>query len=359
MEKLQFTFSLLEASDRKSNILCITSIATLDGRNFEVPDEFKPANKHIYVIATEKFTKVKNSLKKRNQYRKVWITLDDNLKKTYLDEDENIQFGDQYLEEIVMENTVQNTTMVNNNNDTEYKMKNLAKVAERFTISKFSNKTSNASQWLEEFQAECARFDISQENKKIEILKFLLDKNCQDWYSSMLIKYTVESNWQTWVSNFLETFGNKGWSQVRYAFNFKYQAGSILEYATKKERLILEINRVIDDSTMIYLIVMGLPDNIMNKIDRELLKTTTDLFKEINQFEYLAKKKEIEKQKSTKSDYREPGQRIPCSICIKQKKGVRYHPENKCYFKDVDVTKKVQPANNSIDAELIEEEQKN
>ena len=355
-EKLQFTFKLLESSDQKSNVLCVTSITTADGREWQIPNEFKPLSKHTSLHESY-ITKIKNSLKRRGQYRKIWISLDEDMRKVYLDEEGNLQFGNQYLNETINENNVQNSTIVNNN-ESGNKMRNLASVSERFTINKFSGKTSNASQWLEEFETECTRFDLNEDDKKIEMLKFMLEKNCQDWYTSMMIKYTVESTWHTWATKFLQTYGNKGWSHIKYAFNYKYQNGSILEYATKKERLILEINRVIDDSTMIFLIVMGLPDNIMNKIERESLTTTTDLFKEISQYEYLAKKKEWDKPKP-RYDYKAANQRTPCSICNKLKKGERFHPESRCYFKDHDVTRRIQSVNNSIETELVEEEQKN
>ena len=51
-------------------------------------------------MKTENSAKVKNSLKRRHQSRKVWISLTDELEKIYSDEEGNIQFLDEYLEEI-------------------------------------------------------------------------------------------------------------------------------------------------------------------------------------------------------------------------------------------------------------------
>lgn len=100
MDKLRFTFVVLGANDGKTNITCITSIETPDGCVFEIPDEMKPASKHTAIIASDVYTKIKNSLKKRHQTRSVWIPLTSDLKKIYLDEGDNVQFGDQYLNEI-------------------------------------------------------------------------------------------------------------------------------------------------------------------------------------------------------------------------------------------------------------------
>lgn len=89
--------AVLAASDGKTNVICITTIETPDGRIFDVPDKLKPASKHTGIPTTEVFTKIKNSLKKIHQTRKLWIPLTQELRKIYLDEGENIQFGGQYL----------------------------------------------------------------------------------------------------------------------------------------------------------------------------------------------------------------------------------------------------------------------
>lgn len=157
-----------------------------------------------------------------------------------MDEGENVQFGNQYLDEITVETKPSNNS---SNNSTESKHKNLIKTAEKFVLDKFSGRTSNVNQWISEFEAECDRFEIIQDARKIEILKHLLEKQCLDWYTSMIIKFTIKSEWSVWKNNFCETYGNKGWSQIKYAYTFRYQAGSLLEYATKKERLLLEINK--------------------------------------------------------------------------------------------------------------------
>lgn len=103
MEKLQFEFTLLPGTDGKSNIFSITSIATNENKVYKIPEELQSANLHKELMKTSAFTKAKNSLKKRHQIRKVWITMTDPLAKTYIDEDGNLQFCDQFLEEINQE----------------------------------------------------------------------------------------------------------------------------------------------------------------------------------------------------------------------------------------------------------------
>lgn len=137
MEKLQFKFILMAAADGKTNIIGITSIGTPDGRLYEVPDDLKPASKHTAVISTDVYAKIKNSLKKRHQSRAVWIPLNAELTNVYLDAGKNVQFSDQYLDEILEDTNVpQNNIKINT---IPKEKKNISKIAERFLLEKFSN----------------------------------------------------------------------------------------------------------------------------------------------------------------------------------------------------------------------------
>lgn len=329
MERLRFKFVVLGSTDGKTNVICITSIETPKGRVYEMPDDLKPANQHTAITSLEQFAKIKNSLKKRHQSRTLWIPLNAELRKIYLDEGENLQFGEQYLDEMIEKETLPDITTTSNIPE----KRNLAKTAERFLMDKFSNKTSNANQWITEFESECGRFEIVKDEEKIEILRYLLEKQCLDWYSSMLIKLTVNSEWATWKENFCETYGNKGWSQVKYAFTFKYQSGSLLEYATKKEKLLLEVNKYIDNQTMINIIVMGLPDHLIDKINRDNVNSTANLYNEIGKLDFIEHRKTFNKQKQNIYDFKGKHDKIkPCKTCENLNKGTRFHPEEKCWF---------------------------
>lgn len=63
---------------------------------------------------------------------------------------------------------------------------------------------------------------------------------------------------------------------------------------------------------MIYLIAVSLLNDIANKIDKNNLNETEDLFNEIRGQEYLVNNKSFEKVK----------------------KNIQYHPEIKCWFRN-------------------------
>lgn len=105
MERLKFEFKMRGTTDGKSNILCITSIETPDELMFIIPEELQPATLHNAINNQPVFTKIKKTLTKRNQFRKIWITLDETIKEKYLDEEDNLQFNDYFLEEMTTNKT--------------------------------------------------------------------------------------------------------------------------------------------------------------------------------------------------------------------------------------------------------------
>lgn len=375
MEKLRFDFAVKSAEDGKSNIICITSIATTEEKVFVIPAQYQNANLHKAIINTTSYAKVKKSLNKRHQMRKIWMSVTKDIAEVYLDEENNLQFNDFYLEEMLEEtNSTAPIPSVSDvrleklleklleNKPTKSETQNLGKIAKDFTIEKFTGRNSNAHQWIQDFNKECERFQIQEDKKKIEILKNFLEHSSLDWYGCMMIKLTVESEWSKWEKHFCETYANKGWSPIRYAMSFKYRGGLLLEYALKKEKLLLEVRKSIDTGTLIDLITCGLPNYVADKIDRETLRGTEDLYNELGRLEYLVGKTKYENKKDKYSDnkYKKVEDKIPCSICVNEKKGKRYHSEDSCWFNATNKKSVVKTVNNSeLEVELNNENPKN
>lgn len=217
-------------------------------------------------------------------------------------------------------------------NTQDSKKKNLKYIAEKFMLEKFTSKNSNPSQWIDIFERECSRFDIVEDERKIEILRLFMDKTGVDWYSSMIIKYTLNSDWTLWKNKFCESFANQGWNQVTSALLFKYKDGSLVDYAIIKEKLILEMRRSIDRGTLMDPIAVGLPGFVLERINREALKDSVDLFNEVRKFEHLVNKNEnstYRKYENTLIDIKNE-ERTPCKISERLNKGTRYYPEAAC-----------------------------
>ncbi|KAK0071350.1 hypothetical protein PV325_013062, partial [Microctonus aethiopoides] len=273
-------FQVKAAEDGKSNVLVLTSITTPEEKTFEMPQQFQALGHHPELVNTQAFKKVKTTLQKRHQSRKIWIRLEENLDKIYVDEDGNMQFNNYFLEEITQ----------------EIKQKSQPGITEDI-LTKVLEKMSNK-------QPGNIRNETTKNLKKLAE-KFVMDK-----------------------------FTNKGWSPRKYAISFKYINGPLLDYALKKERILLEINKNIDSTTLIDLIATCLPDFVTNKINRDDLDQTRDLFNELRSLEHLIKKNNSQKKKNQNINLKEkPQEKTPCEICEKIGKKNRYHPESSCWFK--------------------------
>lgn len=376
MDKLCFELEVKAAEDNKTNILCVTSISTPDGNNYILPDPLQPINLHVELKNAPIYTKIRNSLTRRHQRRKIWISLTAELEATYID-DGNIQFRDYLLEESIENNVIQSKagvgiteealtrilSTIRSENSIISKPHNLKMISEKFVLERFNGKNANAFQWLGIFKSECDRLEIIKDVDRIEILRLFLDGSCLDWYSSMLIKLTLDSEWRLWENNFSETFADKSWLSVKYAMTFKYMNGALLDYALKKEKLLLELNKSIDKQALIDLIAVGLPDVIMNRIDREKLISTEDLFNSLRSLEYLNKRKPMSEVNFNKTHVKINTElKKPCGICEKLNKKNRFHSESSCWFGNKNVHKEddVKNVNNlKLEAKLSKEIPKN
>lgn len=371
MDKLRFEFVIKAIEDPKTNIICINSITTASKQTFIIPEHFQPAKLHEAVIRSQGYQKVKATLQKRHEKRQVWISVTEEIKNTYIDEDGNMQFKGYLLEEFI---TQQEPSIAGISEQTLTRIletfsekktittghRNVKKISEKFVLEKFTLKTSNALQWTNIFEGECNRLGIEEDIDKIEILRLFLDEPCLNWYNSMLIKHSINSKWAIWKENFCDSYTNKGWTPIRYALSFKYIQGSLMEYALKKERLLLEINKSIDKATLIDLIATGLPNFISDRIERNSLTETNDLFKNIRGLEHLVNKKDAIKKTVTsfENKAKEKIERIkPCTICENENKGIRYHRESLCWFKNKTVDRpKIDKMKNINHSELLEAE---
>ena len=60
----------------------------------------------------------------------------------------------------------------------------LAKIEKNFAVNKFDRATQKAVDWLEDFEKECARFEITTSEMKVRALRYFVQDASQDWYKA-------------------------------------------------------------------------------------------------------------------------------------------------------------------------------
>ncbi|KAI2798493.1 hypothetical protein BLOT_012775 [Blomia tropicalis] len=135
-------------------------------------------------------------------------------------------------------------------------------------LNKYDGK-SDINLFLNRFELECSKHGIQSDEEKIGVLKFFLGKSPMNLYDSIFMKIG-KNNWDTWKELFKEAFGFQGWGEIRLAYQYAYQSGRYIDYALKKENLLLNLNEKIAENVMIHLIVIGLPIEAQKKINRRV-----------------------------------------------------------------------------------------
>lgn len=304
------------------------------------------------------------SMSKEGQYRNLSVMLPEEVSALYTDNELNFVFKTHYLEEFVetknatemnLSTSVQHDTEDKNEliklcNDLKAQLQireiSLADIEKKFILDKFTGKQQNAKEWLVQFEKECDRYKITDENKKVQSLRLFLEEGAKEWYSSSLRKLSL-CEWSDWKTSFLLVYADKSWTNVRFAYNYKYINGSLTDYALKKERLLLEIESTMSNISRINLIVIGLPFNIQEKLDKEEINSTDLLLNKIRMYDtgYNKQKREdkikyninnipttgksnVEKKFTTVSKLFY--EKKPCSMCEALNKPERYHPHHLC-----------------------------
>lgn len=378
--------------DGKTTIVKIKKVQRLDEWTwFSFPDEHQTLDHHKLLLDVPSVKSAVAAIKSRSQYRNVMACLPDQLLKTYTDTDGNFVFKEFFLAE-----TLPTPTPGSSSSDSELiscltkiskKEETIKEIMQHLFIEKFSSKNQNVLAWCDVFEKESLRFKLTG-TRPIEVFKSCLEPSMNDWFLVTQKKIGLEAAWSVWKSDLISTFSDMSWRPIRYTYNFKYLSGSYVDFVVKKEKMLLELDQKIPDNMLLNLLVLGLPSNIQNNLNRTTITSTKTLIAKLKKYDLENVTSSGNKpQKSTfynpshkvnnngnnftKSVYENSNskkfenennvkpEKKPCSICAKRGYSERFHPEINCWFKDKDIPKRTV---NKVELESLsssEDESKN
>jgi hypothetical protein len=327
-------------TDPKNNVKKIKWIQRLDDLTvYSFPDECQSSSLHPELVKNVVVARGLNQLLRRGHSRTLAVTLNEELRKLYFDEDDNVCFREIYLDEIPPPTPLQCIS-------TSTQQKSLKSLTKDMVIEKFTGKNQNASVWIATFEKECLRLGIVQ-SQFAEALRLFVEGGAQDWYSMNLKLLSLTDPWESWKVEFLENFSPKGWSDVTHAYTYRYYSGSLSEFAFKKINLLLDADPSLSVTSRINFVVIGLPYFIKNKLNKADIETQADLISELNNLEHLVNQRK--RGKFQYADSRRNGDennqfsqqnkkpaggytRNPCSLCVKAGFPDRYHKDVDCWY---------------------------
>lgn len=336
-------FHIFTAADPLNSKNTIPFVKSLQSERTEevygFPAEHQPLRLHTELSQNSTIQAVVKSMKHRGKNQRPMITLNDILRRTYFDKEDNPRFGDEYLEEIEVPGKF--TTI---SNPTSEKRQSLQSITKDAVLEHFNGSSPNAKTWIRHLEKECTRLDIPK-TRWYEVLRLFLDGIAKDWYQ-MVWTTIGSSSWEQWESSFNEYFTTKGWSECTYAYNYKFLSGSLSEYMIKKLALLADCDPSLSDNSRCMLVVAGIPQSFHNRLDRSKIQSVGDLISQINQIDqnFLKNKNNNENnpQTSRKNNEKEPNNNNrsrfnpnhkPCRFCERIGKPGRYHPEAECKTK--------------------------
>ena len=339
--------------------ICLDTIKMQESEvYFAIPLEFQPRTYHSELFSLSTIQSAEKNLTKQGHYRNLKVSLNEELQPMYVDEDLNFVFQGEYLEEVKVKETEKATPFDNFQSILLETLKQigvakpsrepycpLTNVEKKFSIAMFDGK-QHATFWLSDFEEECNRHEIVDDETKIKCMKLFLKDTAEEWYSANSIRLP-KNDWSQWSTSFKRVFSEKSWSKIRYAYSFKFISGSMINYAIKKERMLLEVEKGMTTGSRINLIVLGLPIHIQNKLDRENIEDTDDLMNKLGQYDLAPQTTFQVKQLSRRmpeeasTSYKKLTQgklidtkRKPCTICESLNFPGRFHPQENCRNKN-------------------------
>lgn len=332
-----YIYAGLDPQNSKSNIHLLRSIQKEDrDETYLFPPVHQPIRGHVELMKLPIVQSCLKSIKTRNHYRRIVVSLTPTVKKFYFDEEENARYADEYLEEM---STPTKEKPDETETTTTTKLKPLQTITKDAVILRFNGVSPNPKTWLNNLEHECVRLDIPT-NRYCEVLRLFIDGIAIDWFN---MSWTLHgaAPWERWKQSFLDHFATKGWSDTSHAINYKYIRGSLSEYTIKKLGLLAETDPDLSEFTRITLVIAGIPYDLHSQLDRNKIKTTNQLITKINQIDRFSPRQPTQNSSSnatsTNNDNRlrnsSNRERKTCTYCTSIGKPGRYHLEADCLTK--------------------------
>jgi len=282
-----------------------------DDVTYLFPDALQLPNIHAELIKLPIIAKGLSQLKVRGKIRELNVSLPEEIAQVYFDEEGNAYFKETFLDVAAVVPPVVSPSA----DSARSTPRSLAK---DIVLEKFVGKNQNPEPWLKQFESECLRLGVPQ-NRYTETFRLFLESNSAlDWFAIQLDSLGLDAQWSVWRAQFVEDFSPKGWSGIISAYSYRYIGGSLIDFALKKFRLLIDADSELTESSRINLVVLGLPENVRNKLDKRNVISQSDFISELQSLEYLVTQSSKSRNNRILSQTDSVKGKISCSFCKKR-----------------------------------------
>ncbi|XP_076301773.1 uncharacterized protein LOC143219848 [Lasioglossum baleicum] len=311
LTQVRFCVNIEEATDKKTNIYKLKWLQPTGSElYYELPSELQNMSSHPEIYGLQKVKTVLASIRSRGAYRTFTLSLPIEIAKRYIDDDGDVVYKGVYLQGTsTPQYELQTAKKKGNEKDISTllqqiisatqketspeptKKKNLRKIREDFVLGNFDGKNFPITSWFQMFEAECTRCQVTSDQDKILILRLFLDGTAKDWFSSKVVTIGLDVEFEIWRTIFLDSFRETGWRKSKEAYSFRYIGGSLVDYALRKENLLVNIRNNFPVDILIDLIVTDLPTMVQDRIEKTKVASMENLLTELRKLENLVQRK--------------------------------------------------------------------
>jgi hypothetical protein len=313
-------------TDPKTSVKRIKRMQRLDdGVTYAFPDDLQSTAVHSELCKITIISKGLAQLARRGQTRNLAVTLSKEIAELYFDSEGNAFFKDTFLDTSAPLDSLPPVPL---SPSSSIGVKSTSRsLAKDFVLEKFVGKSQNPEAWLQQFESECVRLLVQQHQYTETFRLFLESTAALDWFAIQLKLLGMQSDWSEWKVRFINNFSPKGWSQILTTYNYRYIGGSLVDFALKKIRLLIDADPDLTVNSRINFVVLGLPENVRNKLNRMDVVSQSDLISELQTFypfNFLIRASDG-KTEPVKS-------KISCSFCKKANTIHWNHSDSDCFL---------------------------
>ena len=161
----------------------------------------------------------------------------------------------------------------------------------KLNFPKFKPDEECPTQFIKSFNNICSINDYAEDNVKINALKTCFEEGSApfQWYNLRMMKHP-DADWSSWEAAFLKSYTSNPIQRYWNAVRCRYKGGSLADYFYEKQRKLALAFPDAPDLVIVLHIIVGLPEEMQNKLAEKKLKTVDELGEELMSLKAIEEK---------------------------------------------------------------------